>query len=203
MKVCRVREIRHLDRLAIENFHIPAEILMENAGRAVCDVVRDEIGIAGKKFAVLCGPGNNGGDGFVVARHLHAGGADVTVMILAERNKYRGESLKNLEILKLFPLEIIDVTSTRQLATRIHKSDAVIDALLGTGLDRNVQGLLAKAIEAINKSGKPVFAVDIPSGVNGDNGRVMGNAVKANYTITFGLPKIGNLFYPGFLTQLN
>ncbi|HXY75031.1 MAG TPA: NAD(P)H-hydrate dehydratase, partial [Dehalococcoidales bacterium] len=198
MKVCRVGEIRHLDRQAIEDYGIPAEILMENAGHAVCDVIRRETGIAGKKFVVLCGPGNNGGDGFVVARHLHAGGADVTVLIVADRTKYRGESLKNLEILTRFPLKIIDATSVRQIANQIKQADILIDALLGTGLDRNVAGLLAGAIAGINNSGKPVFSVDIPSGVNGNNGMTMGTAVKADYTITFGLPKIGNLFYPGF-----
>jgi len=198
MKVCSVPEIRQSDKLAIEKFHIPAEILMELAGHAVCDVIRREFGITGKKFAVLCGPGNNGGDGFVVARHLHAGGAEVVAFLVADESKYRGESVKNFEILRRFPVEIVNIASARQIVNRLQQADAIIDALLGTGLDRNVDGLLVKVIDAINSSGKTVFSVDIPSGVNGNTGMAMGHAVKADYTVTFGLPKIGNLFYPGF-----
>jgi len=198
MKVCRVAEIRQLDRRATEEYGIPGEILMEDAGEAAYHTIRDEMGTDGKKFAVLCGPGNNGGDGFVVARHLHAAGALVTVFIVADRGKYRGEAKKNLDILARFPVTIKDITSPRQIRAALQNTDVIIDALLGTGLDRNVEGLLKSAIDLINKSGKKVFAIDIPSGVNGDTGQVMGTAVKADCTITFGLPKIGNLLYPGY-----
>ena len=198
MKVCRVAEIRELDRQPMQEYSIPGEILMENAGEAVYHGIRREFGTDGKKFAVLCGPGNNGGDGFVVARHLHAAGAPVTVLILADRERYHGEAKKNLEILSHFPLPIKDITSVRQLRPVLQNADVVIDALLGTGLDRNVEGLLKEAINLVNRSGKKVFAIDIPSGVNGNTGQVMGTAVKADCTITFGLPKVGNLLYPGY-----
>ena len=198
MKVCRVAEIRQLDRRAIEEYGIPAEILMENAGEAAYHVIRREFGTEGKKYAVLCGPGNNGGDGFVVARHLHAAGARVTVLILADRERYRGEAKKNLDILSRFPVVMKDIKTARQLRADVDSADVIIDALIGTGLDRNVEGLLNNAINLINRRGRKVFAIDIPSGVNGDTGQVMGNAVKADCTITFGLPKVGNLLYPGY-----
>ena len=198
MKVCHVAEIRELDRMAIEEYGIPGSILMENAGQAACDVIRRETGIEGKRFLVLCGPGNNGGDGFVVARHLHAAGADVKVLILADRDKYRDEAKQNLDILTHFPVEVKSVNADGGTASALAEADVIIDALLGTGLDREVTGLLRRAIEAVNRSRKPVFAIDIPSGVSGDTGQVMGAAVQAACTITFGLPKVGNLLHPGF-----
>jgi NAD(P)H-hydrate epimerase len=198
MKVCKVAEIRELDRRAIEEYEIPAQILMEDAGAAVFNVIRSEIGIQDKKFVVLCGPGNNGGDGFVVARQLHAAGGQVKVLFFTERSKYKNESGKNLDIIAKFPLERVYVTSKEQIKQAISDSDIIIDALLGTGLDREVQGLIREAIELVNESGNIVVAIDIPSGINGDTGQVMGAAIKADYTITFGLPKVGNLLYPGF-----
>ncbi len=155
-------------------------------------------GVDGKKFIVLCGPGNNGGDGFVVARKLHSGGGEVKVFLLADREKYQGAAKNNLEIINRFPIGIKEVTLLRQIKKEIASIDAIVDALLGTGLDRDVEGLLYQVIEAVNASGKKVFAVDIASGINGDNGREMGISIKADATITFGLPKLGNLLYPGY-----
>ena len=124
--------------------------------------------------------------------------AIVKVFLLADRTKYQGAAGKNLEIIDRFPISIKEVTSIRQIKKDIAAADVIIDALLGTGLDRNVEGLLCQVIEAINASGKKVFAVDIPSGINGDNGREMGVSIKADATVTFGLPKLGNLLYPGY-----
>ncbi len=198
MKLCRVREIRELDRKAIQAYHLPAEILMENAGNAVYQVIRQEADISGKSFVVLCGPGNNGGDGFVVARLLQANGARVKVFIIAEKDKYRNEAKKNLEILTRFPVEIESTQSLTKIRNSMKSADYIIDALLGTGVDRTVDGALKQVIELVNRSGKKVFAIDIASGINGDNGQEMGVSVKADYTVTFGLPKSGNLLYPGY-----
>ncbi len=198
MKVCRVAEIKELDQRAIEEYEIPVQILMEDAGTAVYNAIRNEIGVQDKKFVVLCGPGNNGGDGFVVARQLHAAGSQVKVLFFTERSKYKNESGKNLDIITKFPLERVYATAVEQIKQAVSDSDVVIDALLGTGLDRDVQGLIRKAIELVNHSGKYVVAIDIPSGINGDTGQMMGTAIKADFTITFGLPKVGNLLYPGF-----
>ena len=198
MKVCRVAEMRRMDKQATEAFGIPPEILMENAGEAVYTVIQKEVGIEGKKFVVLCGPGNNGGDGFVIARKLHSRGGEAKVFLLANREKYQGAAKKNLEIIDRFLISIKEVTSIRQIKKDIGAADAIVDAILGTGLDRNVEGLLCQIIEAVNASGKKIFAVDIPSGINGDNGREMGVSIKADATVTFGLPKLGNLLYPGY-----
>ena len=142
MKVCRVAEIRKLDKRATTEYGIPTEILMENAGEAVYSVIRSEFGVAGKKFAVLCGPGNNGGDGFVVARKLHSSSGEVKVLLFADIEKYQGAAKKTLEILNHFPIEIKEVKSTRQIESSITGVDAIVDALLGTGLDRDVDGIL-------------------------------------------------------------
>ena len=198
MKVCRVEEMRRMDRQAAAEYRIPPEILMENAGEAVYTVIQKEFGIYGKKFAVLCGPGNNGGDGFVIARKLHSSGGEVKVFLLAAQEKYNGAAKKNLEIINRFPIIVKEVKSIRQIKNDLAAADAIVDALLGTGLDRNVEGLLCQVIEIVNAGGKKVFAVDIPSGINGDNGREMGQAIKADVTVTFGLPKLGNLLYPGY-----
>ena len=198
MKICRVAEMRRMDKQATDEFGIPPEILMENAGEAVYAVIQKEVDIEGKKFVVLCGLGNNGGDGFVIARKLHSRGGEVKVFLLADRVKYQGAAKKNLEIIDRFPVSIKEVNAIRQIKKDIASADAIVDALLGTGLDRNVEGLLCQVIEAVNASGKKVFAVDIPSGINGDNGREMGASIKADATVTFGLPKLGNLLYPGY-----
>ncbi|MBN1644213.1 MAG: NAD(P)H-hydrate dehydratase [Dehalococcoidales bacterium] len=198
MKVCRVAEIRQLDKRAIAEYGIPADVLMENAGKAVYSVIRSEFGVKGKKFAVLCGPGNNGGDGFVVARKLHSSGGEIKVLLFADRGKYRGAAKKNLEIIEHSPIDIKDAKSARQIKSSVASADAVVDALLGTGLDREVDGMLRRVIEIVNASDKKVFSVDIVSGINGDNGREMGVSIEADATVTFGLPKVGNLLYPGY-----
>lgn len=198
MKVCRVAEIRELDRRAVKEYGIPAAILMENAGNAVYRVIRQEVTVKGKRFLVLCGPGNNGGDGFVVARLLQTNGADVNVYSLADFSVYRNEAKQNLEILQRFPVKITATASPARIKAAIKSADYIVDALLGTGVDRPVAGILQKVIAAVNASGKTVFAVDIPSGINGDTGQEMGISVKAVHTVTFGLPKVGNLVYPGY-----
>lgn len=187
-----------MDKQATAEYGIPPELLMENAGEAVYYIIQQEFSVEGKKFAVLCGPGNNGGDGFVIARKLHSRGDDVKVFLLADREKYQGPARQNLDIITRFPIPIKEVTSVRQIKNEIAAADAVVDAIFGTGLDRNVEGLPAQIIKAVNDSGKKVFAVDIASGINGDNGREMGISIKADATITFGLPKLGNLLYPGY-----
>ena len=186
--------MRNLDQGAIERFKIPDTILMENAGQAVYFVILNEFGIHGKRFLVICGTGNNGGDGFVVARKLHSNGGLVSVFILGGKEKYNGCARDNLDMISALGIEICELSSIERLQSSLPGSDAVVDALFGTGLTREVSGLYREVIELINENPAPVFGVDIPSGVNGD----MGCAVKADFTATFGLPKLGNLLYPGF-----
>ncbi|MFH1852257.1 MAG: NAD(P)H-hydrate dehydratase [Candidatus Neomarinimicrobiota bacterium] len=198
MKVAQVAEMQALDRQAVAVYGIPEELLMENAGLAVTAVVERELGICQKKFAVICGPGNNGGDGFVVARKIHSLGGTPLVLILGKPDSYKGAAGLNLKILRALPVAVEEVKSGRELQTALADSDGVIDAIFGTGLTRTVDGIFREAIDLINASGKPVVAVDIPSGIDGNTGQILGSAVTAGWTVTFGLPKTGNLLYPGF-----
>jgi len=198
MKVSRVFEMRELDGTAIEKYGIKDELLMENAGEAVYFVIHKEFGIKDKKFVVFCGIGNNGGDGFVIARKIHSNGGNVRVYILGDPAKFRGAARLNLDIASALPIEMKQVESVEPVKTEVLHADAVVDAIFGTGLARDVGGLYADVIELINESGKTLFSVDIPSGVHGDTGKVMGTAANADYTVTFGLPKIGNMLYPGY-----
>lgn len=197
MKVSTVSEMRELDRKAIEEFGIAAELLMENAGQAVYFALLDEFGIAGKRFAVFCGLGNNGGDGLVVARKIHSSGGAVEVLVLGDPIKFKGAAKTNFDIVSRLPIEVRQIESADEAQAEVAHCDCIVDAILGTGLTREVTGLYRDVIELINRSGKTVFSVDIPSGVHGDTGKVMGAAVRADVTVTFGLPKVGNVLFPG------
>jgi NAD(P)H-hydrate epimerase len=199
MKIATTEEMRAMESYAIETLGIAEEILMENAGIAAYYALAGEMDIAGGRFAVFCGGGNNGGDGFVVARKIHSGGGIVKVFLLAAKNRYKGAARKNLDRLLNLPVDVRPVESVDDVRGYILQSNAVIDAIFGTGLDRDVEGLHREVIELINAIGKPVYSLDIPSGVNGDTGRLMGTAIRAAATVTFGLPKRGNLLYPGYL----
>lgn len=198
MKICYVQDMRELDRRAITEYGISQEILMENAGQAVYFTILRHLGIKGKHFAVFCGAGNNGGDGLVVARKLHSNGAQVSVFLLSDPEKFKGAARLNYEIAGKTGMNISLLKTSRKAAGALRQSDIVIDAIFGTGLTREVGGIYKQIIKLINQSGKTVVSVDIPSGINGNNGRIMGVAVQADYTITFGLPKLGNLLYPGY-----
>ncbi len=156
-------------------------------------------GLAGWRVAILCGAGNNGGDGYVVARHLHLRGADVRVFMLAARERIRGDSLVNLEAAQNLDVDFewLDAAVPDDFAERLAGYDCVVDALLGTGLSSEVRGRYREVIEAINASGSLVVAVDIPSGLSSDTGHPLGVAVEADATVTFGHPKIGVVTHPG------
>jgi len=198
MRVSRVAEMRNLDRRALSDFGITQEILMENAGEAAYFVILRELGVSGKKFVIFCGIGNNGGDGFVVARKIHSTGGEVKVFLLGERDKLEAAARKNFDIISKMPIDVFDIESTEQAREAVFNCDAIVDAIFGTGLSREVAGIYRDTIELINESKKKVFSIDIPSGINGDTGQVMGSAVRSDCTITYGLPKIGNMLYPGF-----
>lgn len=198
MKVSSVKEMRDLDKAAIEKYGIADELLMENAGLAVFQVLCEHIGIRNKRFVVFCGGGNNGGDGFVIARKIHSNGGLVRVLLSGSPDKYKGVAKLNHDILAKLPVPMDTIDSTEAVKSDMHHCDAVIDAIFGTGLTRDVEGKYADIIRLVNNSKKPVISVDIPSGVNGDNGKIMGISVQADYTVTFGLPKLGNMLYPGY-----
>jgi NAD(P)H-hydrate epimerase len=187
-----------MDRYAIEKLDIPEEILMENAGQASSFVLQKEVGIKGRKFVVFCGVGNNGGDGFVVARNIHSNGGSVKVFVIGDSDKFKGAAKTNFHIISKLPIECRRIESVDDVRKDTHHCHGIVDAVFGTGLDREVTGLHKDLIQLINESGKKVLSLDIPSGVNGDTGEIMGLAVKADFTVTFGLPKIGNMLYPGY-----
>lgn len=198
MKITTVQEMRNLDATAIEKYGIPEELLMENAGGAAYFVLLTRFGLPGRTFLVFCGGGNNGGDGFVVARKILSSGGRAKVFILGDRSAYRGAARMNLEILERTGAEIAPLEAPTDAEPDLVICDGVVDAIFGTGLARDVEGRYAEVIELINRSGRPVLSLDIPSGVHGDTGRVMGTAIRADATVTFGLPKLGNLLYPGY-----
>ena len=198
MKVSRVSEMRNLDRTATDQFGIADEILMENAGEAVYFVLLKELGIRDRKFLVFCGIGNNGGDGFVVARKIHSSGGMVKVFILGDHKRLKGPAKTNFDIVSRLPIEIQQIDSIDTLKTDVFHCDAIVDAIFGTGLARDVEGLYRRVIDLMNESRKTIVSVDIPSGIHGDTGKIMGVAVKADYTVTFGLPKIGTMLFPGY-----
>ena len=197
MKVCTVREMQALDRGAVESFAIPEQILMESAGHAVYTIIQRELGVAELRFAVLCGGGNNGGDGLVVARKLNSTGAAVRALVLSDPDGYGEASRLQYDMLTAAGVEITVRPSSEELRRTLDWCHAAVDGLFGTGLTREVEGRYRDAIEALNGAGVPVVSIDIPSGVDGDTGRVWGVAVDADITVTFGLPKRGNLLYPG------
>lgn len=197
MKVATVEEMKSLDQRAIADHGIPDHILMENAGEAVYYVILREMGVAGRRFAVVCGLGNNGGDGLVVARKIRSTGGTADVFVLGDPQRFGESSKLHYEMLARGGASIIADASAEQIGAGLARCDAVIDGIFGTGIAREVGGRYREAIERINAAGKPVFAIDIPSGVDGDSGAIRGAAVRADWTVTFGLPKRGNLLYPG------
>ncbi len=204
MKVCRVEEMRRLDKTASEVFGIKEELLMENAGEASYFAILKELKKLKKRFVICCGGGNNGGDGFVVARKLFSNNADVRVFILGDPEKYFGAAKMNLDIIKKLSIPIKKVESEKEVKNELFYADVIVDAIFGTGLSREVGGIYKQIINFINESkekGKQVVSLDIPSGVSGDTAQVMGTAVRADFTITFGLPKLGNILYPGYELQ--
>jgi hydroxyethylthiazole kinase-like uncharacterized protein yjeF len=181
-------EMAEADRLAIAG-GISGFSLMENAGRAVADAVTPML--QGRGVTVLAGPGNNGGDGFVAARLLTERGHRVRVSFVGERGRLKGDAARAAAGWK----GPVDQASPQSITGR----NVIIDALFGAGLDRPVEGLARGVTEAMNQSGAPVIAVDLPSGINGTSGAVMGAAVKATHTVTFFRRKTGHLLMPGRL----
>jgi len=171
---------------------------MENAGNASFYIIRQNMPVENKRFVIFCGIGNNGGDGLVVARKLHSNGANVTIYLLGNPQKFKNSAKTNYQIALKLGLDMIRLKNIPDVEPVVARADAIVDALFGTGLDRKVEGKYYKVIELINNAAKPVFSIDIPSGINGNTGQVMGIAVQADFTTTYGQPKIGNVLYPGF-----
>ena len=196
MKPMTRDEVRSLDGKAIHDYGIPGVVLMENAGRGATDVAQAMIaGIDAPRVAILCGRGNNGGDGFVMARHLHNRGIPVETFYTARiADAGDGEGAVNMRIVQAMGLPLAEVVTAEDVAAlskQLGEYDLIVDALLGTGLTGDVREPLRSLIEAVNASGRPVLAADIPSGLDCDTGAPLGVAVRATRTVTFAAVKVG------------
>jgi NAD(P)H-hydrate epimerase len=203
MKLVDSRAMRAIDRAAERDYGLKALQLMENAGRAVALAASRLAAKAGSgraRAAVFTGKGNNGGDGFVAARHLKNSGMDVAVYSLASVEDMSGASLVNARAWQRMGGELNVISSARGFqrhASMLRHSSVVVDALLGIGISSPLRGLYAAAVGLINSLHKPVVAVDVPSGVDSTTGQVLGCAVRADITVTMALPKLGLYLYPG------
>jgi len=196
-------EMRELDRRTIAS-GVSAETLMERAGAGVVEAMTRRYGpLLGMRVLVLCGPGNNGGDGFVAARHLLAQGAEPHVGLVVHPDKVLGEARAQLERMREsgLPANVVEDGDTlRRLIARHGRWDFALDALLGTGARGTLEGAVATAVQLLrelDEAGTRVVAVDLPTGVHADTGEIARRAVRADLTVTFGAPKRGQLLYPG------
>jgi len=202
-KIVTGSEMKELDRKTIGEFGVTGEVLMESAARGAFRYIMENWpGI--ESASVFCGKGNNGGDGLVMARYLANHGVDVSVFLLAKKKDLKGDAKLNLDRLLKQDGKVIEISTDAELEEQdllSRQTDLMVDAIFGTGLDAEVAGLSKKIIEIINavshEQFTPVLALDIPSGVNAGNGHIMGAAVYADATVTFGLAKVGQLVYPG------
>lgn len=212
MKLPFAHEMRELDRRTIEEYGIPGIVLMENAGMGTVLMMERELGTAENSFAlILIGPGNNGGDGLVIGRHLHQRGCEPVFVFLVEPGQLKGDAAVNLHIIRNlgFPLYVLTTAADVQNLRTLHEQRilqgktcyAVIDALFGTGLTREISGHMAELIHLVNTeawaAAIPRIAVDIPSGLHGDCGTILGACIRADHTATYGCAKPGLLLEQG------
>jgi hydroxyethylthiazole kinase-like uncharacterized protein yjeF len=201
-------EVSAFDSHAIHDLGIPGVVLMENAGRSCAELVIQKLeDVPHPKVCIFCGTGNNGGDGYVIARHLINHGIDVTVVICGDRNKIRADAKINLDILERMGRLIEQINpSGGNIADEVKGfatgSAMIVDALFGTGLSGPLSGGYKELIESINNQNYPILAVDIPSGLDCDTGQPLGMAVRADYTVTFvavkkGFATTGTMQYTG------
>ncbi len=188
-----------VDKTTIEEIGIPGPVLMEQAGRACAEEAEALLPTQAEgRIAIVCGKGNNGGDGLVAARYLHNAGYQVEIFLLAHSDGLRGDALLNRNILNSLDVPVHVCASQGSVENMDLKAfDVIVDAIFGTGLSKEVRGVYATAIEMINNAATPVVSVDIPSGLSSDTGKVLGCSVNATVTVTFGAPKVGQLTYPG------
>lgn len=196
-RVVSAEEMRWCDETATRSFGIPSIFLMENAGRGSSDAIARVYGpLDGRSVVIACGKGNNGGDGFVVARHLLNHGARVTVLLLAPRQQLKGDARRNFEILYAIRKSLPKRLSIKNIKRKIPsgmQADLIVDALLGTGFSGTIRPPYAGVIDWMNRQKAPLIAIDIPSGIDGTTGMMTNRAVSAERTFTMGALKTGLL----------
>jgi NAD(P)H-hydrate epimerase len=197
MKLCTPAQMQNIDRRAIEGMKIPGLDLMEAAGSRTAEAIVKQFGdVAGKVVTVVCGKGNNGGDGFVVARYLHEKGAKIEIFLIGDRESVKGDAKINLQRAEKVGLWIKELPDPAQFEIGPN-SALIVDAIFGTGFTGPIKEPYAEVIRKINEHHAPVAAVDAPSGLDGASGQVADPTVMADLTVTFGLPKLGQVVYPG------
>lgn len=201
MQIVTADVIRELDRKTINETGIPGAVLMENAGRGATRVLlKHAHGLDRGPVVLVCGAGNNGGDGFVIARLLSEQNIQTKVFLLVPPERIRGDARIYFDVMNRLNIDctsLVDTGVTKKILRDWQQASCIVDAIFGTGLSRDVDGIYRKAIEGIRKAQRQVLAVDIPSGVHADTGQILGTAVQANWTATFGLPKRGLYLFPG------
>ena len=203
MKIVTAQEMRNIDMQTIEKIGIPGVVLMENAGMGIVRAIEERQGDKGtnaSSVSIFVGKGNNGGDGLVIARHLINRGYDVITYMMTEPEKFADDALTNLQIAQNMRLHTELILSEGQLEAhreKIAASDLLVDAIFGTGLKGAVRGFAANVIDFLNSTGVPIVAVDLPSGLEANTGKVEGPCIRATLTVTMASPKRGLLLYPG------
>ncbi len=200
MIVVTAQEMRELDRLTIEKYGTPSLTLMERAGAAIAQAILERFARPAKKgVLIVAGKGNNGGDGFVVARLLRKKRIPCAVALLARKNELSPDAAHNLHAFLKLKGKVVEVPAKRLelLSGEVSRHGLIVDAILGTGMKNDASGLYAEAITLMNASGLPVVAVDMPSGLHTDTGVPLGVAVQAEMTVSLGYPKLGQVIYPG------
>lgn len=200
MKIVTAEEMRNIDQQTIQNIGIPGIVLMENAGLGVVNAIDKKYAKSLSRVSIFVGKGNNGGDGLVVARHLVNMGYNVQTYVMAEANAFTGDALINLQIAKNMNLPLEFILSDEDLEKnkgKIASSDLLVDSIFGTGLKGAVRGFAANVIDFLNSTGLPIVAIDLPSGLDANTGKIDGACIKAVLTVTMALPKRGLLMFPG------
>ena len=201
MKILTAAQMQRIDRLTTERYGVPSLTLMENAARGVVEFLGERFAPLGQqRIVILCGRGNNGGDGFVVARLLGDQGLKPRVLLFAEPRKVQGDAAVNLERLAISGMpEVVESSEAWQrIKLSLKGTTLLVDALLGTGLTKPLGGLLLEVVRNVNTelAGAQVVAVDLPSGISADSGEVIGEHVRADFSVTFTAPKIAHIFPP-------
>lgn len=191
------QQMNLIDKMGIDDYHIPSLILMESAASKCYEYFNQNYDIEKEDFLIFVSKGNNGGDGLVLARLLALNGARVKVISIYNSPSLAKDFKINLDIVKSLGIDLYHNPSTKLLKSLLDSSSLIVDSLLGTGLSRNLDSKLAKFVDLINASRQPIISIDIPTGINSDNGRIMGSAIRANKTLTFEYLKLGHLLYPG------
>lgn len=201
MRVLNSAQMKEADRRTIDEIGIPSLVLMENAGRqAVAAMEAMYSDLLERQIAVLCGRGNNGGDGFVVARTLVQRGIDVSVFLFGRVSEVRGDARTNLEILGRLGVTVVEVADSQ--AWELHFSEVsnctlIVDAIFGTGLNAPLTGLIESVVADVNASAIPVVSIDLPSGLSADSPDPIGPSIEAGLTVTLGAPKLPLVLPPG------